>query len=81
MISLSPDGLQAAIGQFVGYYNQRRYHEALDNVTPDDAYYGRKKAILAQRRQLKIRTLMARREHYRSGIEMDAGPGARMPQV
>ncbi len=81
VVSLSPDGLRAAIAQFVDYYNQRRYHEALDNVTPDDVYYGRKEAILAQRRQLKIRTLIARREHYRRGIEMDANPGAGTPQV
>ena len=76
VVSLSPDRLRAAIGQFVDYYNQRRYHEVLDNVTPDDVYYGRKQAILARRKQLKVRALMARREHYCSEIEMDANPGA-----
>jgi len=81
VVSLSPDGLRATIAQFVDYYNPRRYHEALDNVTPGDVYYGRKEAILAQRRQLKARTLMAQREHYRRGIEMDTNPGAGMPQV
>ena len=80
VVSLSPDGLRAAIAQFVDYYNQRRYHEALDNVTPDDVYYGRKEAILAQRRQLKVRTLMTQRGHYRRGIE-HVNPGAPPPQV
>jgi putative transposase len=81
VVSLSPDRLRAAIGQFVDYYNQQRYHQALDNVTPDDVYYGRKQAILARRKQLKIRTLMARREYSRTGIQTDANPGARTPQL
>ena len=81
VVPLSPEHLRVAIAQFVDYYNQRRYHEALDNVTPDDVYSGRKQAIIAQRQQLQVRTLMARREHYRRGLEMDANPGAPTPQV
>jgi len=81
VVPTSPDRLRAAIAQFANYYNRRRYHEALDNVTPDDVYYGRKEASLARRRQLQVRTLLARREHYRRGIEMDANPGGRMPQL
>ena len=81
VVSLRPNRLRAAIGQFVDYYNQRRYHEALDNVTPDDVYYGRKQAILSQRKQLQVRTLMARREHYRREMRTDANPGARTAQV
>lgn len=30
--------------QFGKYYNQRRYHEALDNVAPNDVSYGCKSA-------------------------------------
>ena len=59
----------------------QRPQQALANVTPDDVYYGHKEAILAQRKQLQVRTLMARREHYRRGIEMDVNPGAGMAQV
>ena len=54
-----------ANGRLVGYYNSLRYHEALHNVTPDDVRFGRREAILRRQKELHIRALIARREHYR----------------
>ena len=41
-----PGQLELSIGEFVEYYNNRRYHESLDNLTPVDVYFGRGPAIL-----------------------------------
>jgi putative transposase len=56
-----PETLKAELGKFISFYNKRRYHEALDNVTPDDVWYGRKENILEQRLKLKIQTLEKRK--------------------
>jgi len=66
-----PSELRQAIESFVEYYNHRRYHEALENVTPADVYFGRKGGILARRKEAKQRTLQARKEHNRMLMELD----------
>jgi transposase InsO family protein len=57
----SPGELKRAIGRFVTYYNERRYHESLGNVTPAQMYEGRQKEILDRRQRIKRRTLARRR--------------------
>ena len=44
------------------YYNHRRYHESLSNVTPADVYFGRRHAILSERERIKRETLERRKE-------------------
>ena len=58
----SPDEVRVVIENFVDYYNSKRYHEALGNVTPDDVYFGRRETILKARKTLKLRTLMLRQK-------------------
>lgn len=47
---------------FAAYYTNERYHEALDNVTPADVYYGRQYEILTERSKIQ-RTMMERRKN------------------
>ena len=57
--------LRQAIKSFVEYYNYQRYHEALDNVSPADVYFGRKGDIIARRKEVRNKTLQARKEYNR----------------
>jgi putative transposase len=59
-----PWELEQAIASFVAYYNHRRYHESLDNLTPADVFSGRTEEVQTRREQIKQQTLIARRQHY-----------------
>ena len=44
-----PEELIEALNEFVENYNNNRYHESLNNLTPTDVYFGRSDIILEQR--------------------------------
>ena len=58
-----PGNLENAISDFVSYYNYRRYHKALGNVTPADIMHGRRDQILSNREEVKTRTLQRRKQY------------------
>ena len=61
-----PGDLEQQIGAFVEYYNNERYHESLNNVTPADVYFGRDKSIIRERKKIKRNTInQCRLQHFR----------------
>lgn len=63
-----PGDLERQIEAFVEHYNHHRYHEALGNVTPADAYFGRAQAIIKRRERIKQKTIEHRRLQYRKAV-------------
>ena len=57
-----PGQLEARLAEFVDYYNTRRYHESLHNLTPADIYCGSGPTILARRQTIKHKTIELRRQ-------------------
>ena len=53
-----------ALKKFVENYNNKRYHESLENLTPADVYFGRYEQILEKRRQIKSDSIRKRRQLY-----------------
>jgi putative transposase len=68
----SPEKLREAIGSFIEFYNARRYHEGIGNVTPDDVYYGRRDSILNARAEMKKKTFLERRRFNGKMIKTEA---------
>jgi len=64
-----PGDLEVAIAGFVDCYNNRRYHKALGNVTPDDVLHGRREGILIRRSEVKAQTLQWRQRYNRQRRE------------
>ena len=65
-----PSELEGAIVAFVSYYNYRRYHKALGNVTPSDVLRGRRPEILRRRKEVQAQTIQRRRRHNRALREL-----------
>jgi len=72
LVYTSPEELRRTMQAFIEYYNHRRYHEAIGNVTPADVYYGRREEILRRREEQKQRTIQERLRYNlsRSNLEL-----------
>jgi putative transposase len=68
-----PSELKEAIRAFIEYYNYRRYHEGLGNVMPYDVYTGKHLEIIQKRKEVKSKTLAARRDYNRTAREQGHG--------
>jgi transposase InsO family protein len=68
-----PGELKEAIAAFIEYYNYRRYHEGLGDVTPYNVYTGRHLEVIQRRKEAKSRTLQARRDYNKTAREQARG--------
>jgi len=66
----APSQLERAISDFVDYYNYRRYHKALGNVTPADVLYAKRERILQRRKEVQIQTINRRRDYNQGFREL-----------
>jgi len=71
-----PSQLEVAIRDFVDYYNFRRYHKALGNVTPLDVLEGRRERILQGRKEVQAHTIRNRSRFNRVLRELAATPSS-----
>ena len=65
-----PGQLEKAIADFVDYYNFRRYHKALGDVTPADVLHGRREQILQRRKEVRTQTIRHRRDYNQTLKEL-----------
>lgn len=54
--------LESRISEWVEYFNDRRYHEAIKNIIPADKYYGRDLEVLINREKVRKQTMKLRRK-------------------
>jgi type I restriction-modification system DNA methylase subunit len=73
LVHETPGDLESEIGRFIEFYNAKRYHEGLGNVTPDDVYFGRRDEIVARRTALKLQTVR-RRKRKNAGLNTNSRP-------
>lgn len=72
MVYDTPTALELSVATFVDYYNNRRYHEGIGNVTPADVYYGRREEIRERSKEITKRTLPQRRDYHRASWERES---------
>jgi putative transposase len=49
--------LEWVIADFDEYYNNQRYHESLENMTPANIYYGKDKEVKNKQEKIMRRTM------------------------
>jgi transposase InsO family protein len=76
----APWALEREVDRFVRWYNTERYHEGLNNLTPDDVYRGRGREILTARELLKMQTL-ERRKRFNLGMRVKKEPAIRPAEL
>lgn len=57
-----PGELERQITDFVHHYNTRRYHESLNNLTPECVFTGQHGAVLKQRNKITRETIALRKK-------------------
>ena len=57
-----PGDLERQRYDFMTHYNTRRYHESLNNLTPECVFTGQGSAVLKQRHDIKLKTLALRKK-------------------
>ena len=71
-----PSDLEAALAAFVSYYNYRRYHKTLGNVTPSDVLNGRRERILQRRKEVQTKSSPSSNQHkkvrFSWAVDLDA---------
>ena len=69
-----PGDLECQIGKFIEHYNNHRYHENLNNLTPANVYLGCRQSILEQRERIKLKTINERRlQHTKKLLKLQKG--------
>ncbi|MDG1725931.1 MAG: IS3 family transposase [Emcibacteraceae bacterium] len=63
-----PSELKQRIEDFIQYYNTRRYHESINNLTPEDVFLGRGNAILEKRNKIKLKTMAKRKRLHKQAM-------------
>ena len=65
-----PSELEKAVAQGVKYYNERRFHESLDHLTPRNVYLGQGEEIKRIRETIKQNSINKRiSEHKRMKLQ------------
>ena len=57
-----PGDLERQLENFITHYNTRRYHESLNNLTPECVFTGQGVAVLKKRNRIKEETMNLRKQ-------------------